>query len=262
MSHSIYPALFISHGSPMLVVEQTKTTRFFEHLGATLPKPKAIVIFSAHMDSRHEVIITAAEHPHTVHDFYGFPEPLYQLNYPAPGDPDLAQTIASKISEAGFPVFLDPKRGWDHGVWMPLMLVYPNANIPIVQVSIDANAGTEYNHRLGNALRSLREEEVLMIGSGGISHNLQAYFSPDSLPENEVKVQAFTDWVNRHLEGGDRNSLLDYQSLAPEADFNHPTQEHFLPLLTILGTSDGKEIRRIHSDLDNRVLALDAYQFS
>tara|TARA_R110001583_G_scaffold52393_2_gene162795 strand:+ start:3913 stop:4689 length:777 start_codon:yes stop_codon:yes gene_type:complete len=253
------PALFISHGSPMMAIEESKTSRFLQSLGKSLNRPKAIVMFSAHFDLTSDIVITSGETPKTIHDFYGFPAPLYDLQYPAPGSPELAKQIAKRFQDAGLEPKLDAQQGWDHGLWIPLRLMFPAADIAIVQVSINSALGASQNYRYGKLLASLRDENILIIGSGNVSHNLREFFNPS--PGSEKRVQAFTDWVNEQISIGQVASLLNYVDEAPDVPFNHPTQEHFLPLITALGASETVRGERIHQDLERGILAMDAYRF-
>lgn len=254
--------LFISHGSPMMAVENSTTSRFLQQLGRTITTPKAIVVFSAHFDVSHDVVITAGQHPATVHDFYRFPDELYQIRYPAPGEPLLAKHIAALFEQANIKVMLDTQQGWDHGVWIPLRLMYPQANIPIVQISINTRLGAEQNYRYGQLLASLKHDNILIIGSGGISHNLAETFRQPKTPNAVAMMNAFTHWVEDKLLNNDTKSLLNYLSLAPYAQFNHPTQEHFLPLIAVLGASETSSAKKIHQDVEFELLALDAYSFN
>ncbi|MFT7053011.1 MAG: 4,5-DOPA dioxygenase extradiol [Psychromonas sp.] len=258
-----YPALFISHGAPMMALEQSTTAVFLQALATTLAAPKAIVIFSAHFDLPGEVVVTSATAPSTVHDFYGFPEKLYQMTYPAPGEPALANQIADLLADNGFSSRLDDHQGWDHGAWIPMKLIYPEANIPIVEVSINSQLSAETHFQLGRALRSLRKQGILILGSGGISHNLHEIFSTRPDTQRVHKVEKFTAWVKEKLHNKEINSLLNYQNEAPYASFNHPTQEHFLPLISVLGAHIQEQtISCIHQDSEYEILALDAYRFS
>ncbi|MGL6261922.1 DODA-type extradiol aromatic ring-opening family dioxygenase [Vibrio sp. WXL103] len=261
MNTKPFPALFISHGSPLMATDNSDTARFLEVLGRQLPKPDAILVFSAHFDLDGEVVITGNPNPAVIHDFYGFPEELYHLDYPAPGAPELAKQIVSTLVEGGVTARLDPQQGWDHGVWIPLRLLYPQADIPVVQVSISTQAGPEFNHHLGKLLAALRNERVLFIGSGGASHNLAEYFTPSPSPDRADKVNRFTHWVDEQLEKGYQQALLNYQELAPELSFNHPTQEHFTPLFPIIGSSTNHKAICLHHAIDNEVLAMNAYLF-
>lgn len=256
------PSLFISHGSPMMALEQSDTTAFLAQLSHQLPKPKAIVVFSAHFDVANKVVVTGAESLSTIHDFYGFPQPLYQVEYPAKGDSDLSNTIADRIASAGVDVEIDRKRGLDHGAWIPLLHLFPEHDIPVVSVSINSNWDAATHFALGKLLRSLREEGVLFIGSGGISHNLREIFSPVPDKDREAKVVAFTDWMSDKIEQRDVESITHYLQVAPHAKFSHPTPDHYLPLPFVLGTSyDDERGKVLHRATEMDILALDAYGF-
>ncbi|MGI2175850.1 DODA-type extradiol aromatic ring-opening family dioxygenase [Shewanella ulleungensis] len=254
--------LFISHGSPMMAVEKSQTSRFLQQLGQAIPTPSAIVVFSAHFDVKHDVIITAGQQPETIHDFYHFPDELYQIRYPAPGAPKLAQRIATLFADSNINAKLDSQQGWDHGVWIPLRLMYPQANIPIVQISINTRIGAAQNYRYGQLLAQLKNDNILIIGSGGISHNLAEVFKRTKTVNGVDMMNQFRHWVEDKLVNNDIESLLNYQQLAPHAKFNHPTPEHFLPLMSVLGASDNTRANKIHHDVEYELLALDAYSFS
>jgi 4,5-DOPA dioxygenase extradiol len=253
------PALFISHGSPMMAIEESKTSRFLQSLGKSLNKPKAIVMFSAHFDLTSDIVITSGENPKTIHDFYGFPAPLYDLQYPAPGLPELAKQIAKRFQDAGLEPKLDTQQGWDHGLWIPLRLMFPLADIPVVQVSINSLLGARHNYEYGKLLASLRDENILIIGSGNVSHNLREFFNPT--PSSEKRVKTFTSWVNNKLSLGQVSALLNYMDEGPDVLFNHPTQEHFLPLIAAMGASETGRGEVIHQDIERGILGMDAYRF-
>ncbi|WP_024600351.1 DODA-type extradiol aromatic ring-opening family dioxygenase [Pseudoalteromonas sp. TAE56] len=260
------PALFISHGSPMMAVQQSVTSDFLTSLGQTLKTPSAIVIFSAHFDIAnngitHDIVITAGNAPQTIHDFYNFPAYMYQIQYPAPGEPALANTIAQLFSTKGIKAVLDVKQGWDHGVWIPLRLMYPAANIPIVQMSINTRLGAKTMYEYGQLLAPLRDQNILIIGSGGISHNLPEIFKKPPTPNRVQMVSEFTQWVEQTLLAHNTFALLDYLNQAPHVLFNHPTQEHFLPLFAAMGAGTN-EVEKIFSDIEMGVLTLDAYKFT
>lgn len=254
------PSIFVSHGSPMMAVESSPTHSFLSNMSDNLPVPKAIIVFSAHFDMSDEIVICSAEQPKTIHDFYGFPKGLYDLNYPAPGEPELAQKVAALLAKQGIKSRLDATQGWDHGVWIPMSLMFPKADIPIVQISVNSRLSAEAHYRLGQSVRVLREQGVLIVGSGGISHNLRELFAAHPDPDGANKVKLFTDWIYNNLKKGDVNSLLNYLHDAPHALFNHPTAEHFLPFFCFLGScSDVTAIKRIHQQVEHKLLALDAY---
>ncbi|HEY5715229.1 MAG TPA: class III extradiol ring-cleavage dioxygenase [Psychromonas sp.] len=256
------PAFFISHGSPMMAVEKSKTSLFLQQLGLSLTRPKAIVVFSAHFDNARDIVISGGQSPNTIHDFYGFPDELYDIEYNAPGSPALADKIAVLFTQQGLNPVVDRERGWDHGVWIPLRLMYPDADIPVVAISINSGLGAKVNYQYGQILAPLREQGVMIIGSGGISHNLREVFSSAPSVNRVARVKTFTTWVKDKLAAADIKALINYQNEAPDVFFNHPTQEHFIPLFAALGSSDFTFAKQIHTDIEYEILAMDAYQFS
>lgn len=251
------PGLFLSHGAPTLPLDRDHPTHaFLKALGPSLGRPRAILMVSAHWDSRIPVLTTAPRLD-TLHDFYGFPEPLYALRYPAPGSPELALETAGLLEAAGFDLAQDPARGLDHGAWVPLMLMYPAADIPVVQLSLQTPSGAAHHLALGEALAPLRERGVLVIGSGGATHNLREFFRPTP-GQDESYAEAFTGWLEDALTRGDREALADYRRRAPQAARAHPSEEHFFPLLVAAGA--GGTAQRIHRARTGS-LAMDAYRF-
>lgn len=254
-----HPLLFVSHGAPTLALDETHPTHIFlKGLGPGLPKPTAILVISAHWDTQVPTLTGAVRHE-TIHDFGGFPEPLYQLQYPAPGAPALAREAAGLLQNAGFEARIDPSRGLDHGAWVPLMLMYPDPKIPVIQLSLQTGLGPEHHLKLGAALAPLRQRGVLIIGSGGATHNLRELFRPTP-GQDESYVQEFCKWLQGALKRSDRKSLINYRTLAPQAALAHPTEEHFLPLLVVAGASDTPG-ERIHTAMTGTSLAMDAYRF-
>ncbi|HET7921462.1 MAG TPA: class III extradiol ring-cleavage dioxygenase [Gammaproteobacteria bacterium] len=254
MNAARLPALFVSHGSPMLALDETNPAHtFLKSLGEGLPRPRAILVISAHWETA-TPRLTGAQHLDTLHDFYGFPEPLYALRYPAPGAHALAKDIARKL---GPPAGVDRVRGLDHGAWVPLRLMYPQADIPVLQLSLQTALGPAHHLALGEALKSLRDEGVLILGSGGATHNLREYFHPAGGYESYAE---FSDWLYDALIRDDRDALLDYRRRAPQGARNHPTEEHFLPLFVALGAG-GASITRLHHSFD-RSLCMDAYRLA
>lgn len=257
---TLFPILFVSHGSPAMAIEESATRAFLSRLGNTIPTPKAIVVFSAHFDVADDVVVTSGDNPATIHDYFGFPEALYALNYPTLGAPKLAKKIVGLLNKDGIKSRLDAKRGLDHGAWIPMKLIFPKANIPIVQISINSQLGPTAHYRLGQCLSVLREQDVLIVGSGGISHNLRELFAHKPDPDRVKKVNLFTEWFYENLQTGNIKNLLNYVDEAPYPLFNHPTQEHLLPLFCILGSAtDSETIKRIHQSVESEILALDAY---
>lgn len=252
------PALFVSHGAPTMALEDGATPAFLRGLGRSLPRPRAVLCVSAHWEAPAPVL-GAAPRPETIHDFYGFPAPLYALRYPAPGASDLAADAARLLGEAGIEAALDRARGLDHGAWVPLLLMYPDADVPVTQLSVQTGLGPAHQHALGRALAPLREAGVLVLASGGATHNLGDFgrYAPDAAPVAYAK--GFADWLARAVESGDEAALLDYRARAPEAARNHPTEEHLLPLFAALGAGGGVPGRVLHRDFRYGVLSLAAY---
>ena len=258
---TIFPALFISHGAPSIALDPSPARDFLAGLGNSYDRPRAILVISAHYDARRPML-TSGEQPETIHDFGGFPDELYRMSYPAPGDPVLAAEIASLLQTAGFEAGGDPARGFDHGAWVPLRLMYPDADIPVIQLSINMAETPEWHFRLGEALALLRKSGVLIIGSGSLTHNLRAVFSGgfqiDSPPP--PWVTEFADWMDAHLEDGDTDSVLQAVKQAPHGRDNHPTMDHILPLFVAMGAG-GSAARRIHHSTTYGALMMDAYAF-
>ena len=225
---------------------------FLKNLGSCLPRPEAILVVSAHWETV-TPRITGAEHLDTTHDFYGFPEPLYELRYPASGNLALAKQVATLLNPAAS---VDPIRGLDHGAWVPLLLMFPQADIPVLQLSLQTPLGAAHHLKLGEALAPLREQGVLIIGSGGATHNLREYFHPIG---DHQPYEDFAAWLHDTLIRGDLAALLDYRQRAPQAARNHPTEEHLLPLFVALGAG-GSHAARLHHSFD-RTLCMDAYEF-
>lgn len=252
------PSLFISHGSPMLALQPGASGPALARLAAALPRPKAIVVMSAHWESR-ELLVSASPAPETWHDFGGFPRELFAVQYPAPGDPALAQQIVEMLAADGLPARLDHQRPFDHGTWVPLSLMYPTADIPVVQVSLPSHMGPALQTRIGQALRSLREQGVLLIGSGSITHNLGELdwrAGPESI---EPWAREFRDWVVDKLDTQDEAALHDYRRQAPHAVRSHPSDEHLLPLYFARGA--GGQFSVAHQGFTLGALGMDIYRF-
>ncbi|MDY7561347.1 class III extradiol ring-cleavage dioxygenase [Pseudomonas sp. 10B1] len=254
----MFPSLFISHGSPMLALEPGASGPALARLAAEMPKPRAIVIVSAHWESQ-ELLVNGNPQPETWHDFGGFPPDLFAVQYPAPGLPELTKKVVELLSADGLPARIDSQRPFDHGVWVPLSLMYPQADIPVVQVSLPSRLGPALQTRVGRALASLREEGVLMIGSGSITHNLREldwHAGPESI---EPWALAFRDWIVDKLTSNDEAALHDYRRLEPNAVRNHPSDEHLLPLYFARGA--GGEFSIAHQGFTMGALGMDIYRF-
>ena len=255
------PTLFVSHGAPTLAIEPGPAHHFLQAFGKDLGRPASILVLSAHFDAP-VATVTASTTPRTIYDFGGFPEALYNITYPAPGNPALAQRVSDLLKASNFRTRLDDDRGLDHGAWIPLSLMYPDADVPVVQVSIDSRQDPAYHFRLGEVLRPLRDEGVLIIGSGGATHNLShAMRAPPDAPLVDW-AESFREWLAEAIENDRRSDLADYRAIAPDAIWNHPTVEHFLPLMCAMGaTEPGEPSRRVHKSDTYGALAMDAYLF-
>lgn len=261
------PSLFLSHGSPMMALEPSSARAFLAGLGAQLLRPRAILVVSAHHDAAYQggrATVTASPAPPTIHDFGGFPDELFAMRYPAPGDPVLATRIVELLARHGLAVTADPGRGLDHGAWVPLSLIYPQADIPVLQLSIASNASPEWHYALGQALAPLREEGVLIVGSGSITHNLRALFSARLLIDAPAQawVTEFTDWVANRMAAGAVDDLLHSVERAPHGRDNHPTPDHILPLFVAMGAGGTPfKAERLHHSVTYGLLAMDVYAF-
>ncbi len=230
------PVAFVSHGSPMVALERGPYGEALEKFGQSL-RPAGILVISAHWEESLGVRIASAARPKVIHDFGGFPAPLYQMKYDAPGSPALAAAVESKLRQAGVSATLDPNRGWDHGVWVPLRLMFPEAHIPVVELSLPMNSTPEQLFQLGGALSGFRREQILILGSGGLVHNLRL-FRP-GLKDGPVENWAaeFEAWVQKAIQQRDFAALFNYARHAPHASKAVPTPEHFAPLFVVLGAA-------------------------
>jgi len=254
------PVLFLSHGSPMLALQDIPARRFFKDLGPALNRPKAILVISAHWETEVPAI-NAVSRNATIHDFHGFPPPLYALTYPAPGQPELASKIADLLGEAGLRARIDTQRGLDHGAWVPLLLMWPEHDIPVLQLSVQSQLGPGHHVQLGQALAELRKDNILVVGSGSFTHNLGQLRHYHARPEPEW-VTTFANWMHDAIMAGRTCDLVSYRSLAPFAVENHPTDEHLLPLFVAMAAAgDGARPSRIHHSTDLGILRMDAYRF-
>jgi 4,5-DOPA dioxygenase extradiol len=256
------PTLFLSHGSPMLALQDSPARRFLQGLGKSLERPSAIVVVSAHWETKGGPAVSLAQQPETIHDFGGFPRALFEMQYPAPGAPEAALRAAALLEAHGIPAGRSVQRGLDHGAWVPLKLMYPDADIPVTQLSVIHGANPAEHERLGRALAELRNEGVLVVGSGSLTHNLYEFRGQDINAPVPHWVSDFETWVKERLESSDRASLLGYRREAPFAAQNHPTEEHLLPLFVAMGAA-GPDARatQLHTSFEHGVLAMDAYAF-
>jgi 4,5-DOPA dioxygenase extradiol len=260
---SLLPTIFVSHGSPMLALQDSPARRFLQGLGNSLPRPSAIVVVSAHWETQGGPAVSLAARPATIHDFGGFPQALFEIQYRAAGTPEVAERAASLFEAAGIPVGRSAQRGLDHGAWVPLSLMYPDADVPVMQISLVRGAGPAAHERLGGALAQLRHEGVLVIGSGSLTHNLYEFRGQAVDAPAPQWVKEFESWMRERLEVNDRAALLDYRSRAPSAEKNHPSEEHLLPLFVAMGAAGaGAKAQLLHSSFEHGVLAMDAYAFN
>jgi 4,5-DOPA dioxygenase extradiol len=252
------PPIFVSHGSPMLMLAPGATGDAWLQLATSLPRPRAILAVSAHWMTRAPAV-SASLQPETLHDFYGFPDALYDIEYRPPGTADLADEISQLIPG----IAVDHTRGLDHGAWVPLRSMYPAADIPVIQFAIMPGRSPEEHYRLGQALRPLTGQGVLIMASGSVTHNLRDLVrdAPDGVAH--PYVIEFRDWVVDRLEHKDLAALLDYRQSAPHAVRAHPTDDHFLPLFVALGAAgEQPATSTVYRDYSNGALAMDAFVFT
>lgn len=222
-------SLFLSHGAPTLPLTDTPARTFLSQIGNKLERPKAILVISAHWETAVPTV-NAVDSNETIHDFGGFPRALYDLRYPAPGSPKFATRVAERLRAGGFDCNVDRRRGLDHGAWVPLLLMYPKADIPVLQLSVQPHLGPEHHLRVGRALAPLRSEGVLIIGSGSFTHDLSEFCGHNPNDPAPNWVNSFANWFDAALAKGQIDDLIDYRRRAPFATKNHPTEEHLLPL--------------------------------
>ncbi len=262
------PALFVSHGSPMLALEPGATGPFFERLGraidARFGRPRAIVVVSPHTAARAPVVLGSATH-HAVHDFGGFPPALYELQYSPPGAPALAQRVAALLEAQGVAVEHSDEPGLDHGIWSVLRFAWPDADVQVLPLALAPQQSPAAQWAIGAALAPLLAEGVLVIGSGSLTHNLGLIFRGPPPPTDAPEIaesRAFRDWVAARSAAGDRDALLAYRTQAPHAAFMHPRDEHWLPFYIAAGAGGLEQPgERLHTDVTYGCLAMDAYAF-
>ncbi|MGE0331091.1 MAG: class III extradiol ring-cleavage dioxygenase [Ramlibacter sp.] len=253
------PSLFVSHGAPTFAIEPGLAGAQLHALGLTLGKPRGIVVVSPHWMTR-GVAVTASTRPPTIHDFGGFPDALYSLQYPAPGDRALAARAAQALQVLGQPVHLDEARGLDHGAWVPLLHMYPDADVPVVQVSLPHDSTPATALALGQALAPLGRDGVLVIGSGSLTHNLYEFRGGDVAAADYVVE--FSQWIRAAVQRGDTDALLRALQDAPHARRAHPTSDHFLPLLVAAGAAnDATPATVLDGGIRHGMLAMESYLF-
>ena len=254
------PVLFISHGAPTFALEPGLLGPTLNTLGQQLSSAKtvkAVLVVSPHWQTRNVTVMTTPA-PETVHDFGGFPAALYDLQYPVAGHPQLAAEVSRLLTEAGWTVGVDARRGLDHGAWVPLRHLLPKADIPVFQVSMPMDLDTVSAYNLGKALAPIRERGVMIVASGSMTHNLYE-FRHSGAAEQDYAIE-FTHWIRQAVTRHDIAGLLDYRQRAPHAQRAHPTEEHFLPLLVAMGArADGEATQVIDAGVANGVLSMESY---
>ncbi|MBF7682767.1 dioxygenase [Acinetobacter sp. B5B] len=251
------PGLFISHGSPMLALNPEQVGPALHRLSVNLPRPQAIIVMSAHWES-HVLEVSTSPRPNTWHDFRGFPELIYKIKYPAPGATDISERLLNLFAEHHITAHANSSRPRDHGVWMPLLHMYPEADIPVITISLPIHYSAQEIHHIGEILSVLRHEQILLIGSGSITHNLSElnwHESPAPIP---TWASTFRNHVVQQLQQGNQEQVLDWKSL-PYVEKNHPSLEHFAPLFFAMGT--GKTLSVVHSSFSMGSLGMDIYRF-
>lgn len=250
------PSLFLSHGAPNLLLHDSDTRDFWRALSAQWPKPSAILIMSAHFTTAQPVFERGA-HPGMIYDFSGFAPELYRMTYPAPGAPALAEKAAGLAQAARLAPVLSDGRGYDHGAWVPLKVIYPEADIPVATLSVQPDLDGAHHFALGRAVAPLRDEGVLIIGSGSATHNLRAFFGGE---DTQPWALPFNEWLFDRIESGDSDAIAHWER-GPDAQRNHPTPEHYLPLPFAFGAGGpGARGKRLHHALVGPI-SLDAYAF-
>ncbi|TLS51250.1 dioxygenase [Paenibacillus antri] len=253
------PSYFFAHGAPSIVLEDNEYTRLLRNFKDQTPKPKAIVLFSAHWEEPTQSI-GAAETYETIYDFGGFQDELYEMTYPAQSDRSLSEQVQALFSKHGIQSVLNERRGLDHGAWAVLKMLYPEADIPVVAMSVNRLLSNEQQYNIGKALAELREQDVLIIGSGGTVHNLRRLnWRSEGIDEWALR---FDLWLQDKLESWDTEALFRYRESAPYAEEAVPTSEHFIPLLLAMGTGDSnRQAKLLHRSYQYGNLSLSCWRF-
>ncbi len=264
-TNTAMPSLFISHGAPNIVSSDLPAKRFLQTMAQDLPTPKAIIVVSAHFEHKDVAVVTDPA-PDMIYDFGGFEAALYRMIYKAPGSTELGERAITLLADAGLKPSRIVKRGFDHGSWNPLILAYPKADIPVVQISVDPTKGARHHYKVGQALSPLANNGVMIIGSGHITHNLRGFFHRGrdlTFDANLDKASAaFVAWIEAQVTSGNVDALLEWEDLAPFASENHPQTEHFLPFFVALGAGGvPMNAKRIHHSVEQGFFAYDHYRF-
>jgi 4,5-DOPA dioxygenase extradiol len=255
-----FAPIFVSHGSPMLALDAGESGRFWASLAASLPRPEAVLCVSAHTMTE-APLVGSSPAPETIHDFYGFPAPLYEQRYETEGAPQLARRAAELLGAAGIPCAIDPELGLDHGAWVPLRAMYPQG-IPVAPVAIQPRLNAAWHCRVGRALAPLADEGVLVMGSGGAVHNLRIIDRAERMAVPDW-ARTFDDWLEATLAQGAEAEFLDWQKSAPDACIAHPTPDHFLPIFVAYGAAGpGARGTRLHKGFTLGSMSMAAYRFA
>jgi 4,5-DOPA dioxygenase extradiol len=259
---SLRNVLFVPHGAPTFALNPGAAGAAMSQVAQQLAPPRAIVVVSPHWETALPTVGLATQ-LETIHDFFGFPSPLYDIRYPASGCPEAAREVVSALQAHGFEVQTDDQRGLDHGAWIPLRQMFPEADVPVIPLSVQSHAGPAHAYRIGQALAALAAHNIWILGSGNVTHNLGdlriARMQGDRTP---AYVQVFADWLADHLAQGDLDRLLNYRQHSPEGVRAHPSEEHLLPLFTALGAAGPDAVpQAFHRGISDCVIAMDGYAF-
>jgi len=253
------PSLFLAHGAPDLILSDHPAKEFLTGFSSQLPRPKSILIVSAHWQSGIPTL-TTAEAPQTVYDFSGWPQQLYSLQYPAKTDVDLIERTRALLRGAGIVAREDEKRGYDHGTWVPLLLAYPKADVPVVQLSLQQDGSARRHFEIGQALSPLRDEGVLIIGSGVATHNLGSMAPEGTLAPNWAKD--FDQWLDNNIQARNLEHLLEFPNTPAEARRAHPTPEHLMPIFVAMGAGwSGGHSSRLHHSYSYGSISMACFAF-
>ncbi len=256
-----FPTIFLSHGSPMHAIHAGAAGQVWAALATQLPKPKAVLMVTAHWETNLPTLSGNAR-PSMIHDFGGFPDEVYKIVYPAPGAPDIAARAQALLKSAGLTSGIDGSRGLDHGTWVPLLTMYPGADVPVVQLSVQPAMSPHHHYEVGRALAPLPKEGVLIVGSGHLTHNLHDWMMSHGQATPAPYAQKFQRWVFDRLAAHDIDALCRYRQEAPDAARAHPTEEHFMPLFVAMGAAgEDAEPERAFDGFEGTALAMDAYRF-
>jgi 4,5-DOPA dioxygenase extradiol len=261
-TYNALPSLFVPHGAPTFALQPGAAGAALASSAIGLPRPRAIVVISAHWETE-QPTVGFAERPETIHDFWGFPDALYDMRYPATGCREASREVLDTLVDAGFPAQSDANRGLDHGAWLPLRLMFPEADVPVLPISIQSRLGPEHHYRVGQALAPLTSKGFLILASGNLTHNLSDYQRASlNGGQTPAYVRSFSDWIWSKLQAKDIAALIDYRHRAPDAIRAHPRDEHLLPLYVALGAAgDNPTAQRLHAGIDDYVIAMDAFAF-